>query len=444
MTRFPPTLAVLVLLMVPSPGSAQTGAEPLSLPRAIAMALAGNPDVAAVTAGEAAAGAGLDAAQGAWFPRITLEEGWQRGNQPVYVFGSLLAQRRFTEADFAVRALNDPDALGNHRAAVHVEQVLFDGGRTRALARAAESAAGVSSANRTSAEAGTAEAVARTYAGILVADAAVRSADAAVATAESDAARARARRDTGLATEADALSFDVHLARMRSVRITAAEDAAVARATLNRLLGVPLETPWEFVTPSMPPPPAGGTDPGDVSGRPDVRRAGFGVDRAVADAGLARSALLPQVSLQGGYEWNGRAWTSRASSWVVGLQARLSLSLAGTERARMAAAQHTLARARAERDAAEADARLDIRQARARLDAARARLAVAAAVVAQSRESQRILRDRYEAGLATVTDVLRAADAVLAADTLETTSRTDVVVATVMFDRALGRIPRGE
>ncbi|NOT43837.1 MAG: hypothetical protein HOP14_04450, partial [Acidobacteria bacterium] len=70
MTRFPPTLAVLVLLMVPSPGGAQTGAEPLSLPRAIAMALAGNPDVAAVTAGEAAAGAGLDAAQGAWFPRI--------------------------------------------------------------------------------------------------------------------------------------------------------------------------------------------------------------------------------------------------------------------------------------------------------------------------------------------------------------------------------------
>ena len=40
-------------------------------------------------------------------------ETWQRGNQPVFVFGSLLNQRRFTAADFALDALNHPDAIDN-------------------------------------------------------------------------------------------------------------------------------------------------------------------------------------------------------------------------------------------------------------------------------------------------------------------------------------------
>jgi hypothetical protein len=35
----------------------------------------------------------------------------QRGNRPVFVFGSLLSQRRFTAANFALPALNHPDPI---------------------------------------------------------------------------------------------------------------------------------------------------------------------------------------------------------------------------------------------------------------------------------------------------------------------------------------------
>jgi outer membrane protein TolC len=38
-----------------------------------------------------------------------------------------LAQRQFTAADFALGALNHPDAADNIRSAVTVEQTLFDG-----------------------------------------------------------------------------------------------------------------------------------------------------------------------------------------------------------------------------------------------------------------------------------------------------------------------------
>ena len=62
-----------------------------------------------------------------------------------------------------------------------------------------------------------------------------------------------------------------------------------------------------------------------------------------------------------------------------------------------------------------------------------------AAAVAQARESQRIIRDRYEAGLAGVSDVLRAAEALLDAELQHTSAQVDVVIEAAALDRAVGR-----
>jgi outer membrane protein TolC len=83
---------------------------------------------------------------------------------------------------------------------------------------------------------------------------------------------------------------------------------------------------------------------------------------------------------------------------------------------------------------------LDVRGALAQLAAARAREDAGRAALTQARESQRIVRDRYETGLATVTDVLRAADATLEAESRATATEMDVVLQTVALDRALGRL----
>jgi len=70
-------------------------------------------------------------------PRLDLTETWQRGNQPVFVFGSILAQRNFTEANFAIDALNHPDPVSNFRTGISVEQLVFDGVRTLSANRSA-------------------------------------------------------------------------------------------------------------------------------------------------------------------------------------------------------------------------------------------------------------------------------------------------------------------
>jgi outer membrane protein TolC len=427
--------ALAVLLLTCAPAAAQ----PLTLEGAIARALDANPDLAAARAAATEARHGVTAARAGWFPRLELEEGWQRGDQPVYVFGSLLSQRRFTEANFAIDALNNPDALDNHRAAAVLSQPIWDGGRTSAASHAASAGVNLAAAAAAQARADVALAVAQAFGQALVADAGAAAAESAVAAAEADRARAAARRDAGMATDADVLALDVHLAQMRARRITATGDADVARATLNRLMHAPADAPIHLAalpaTPAVPRPEVAATM------RWDVQQAAARVDMARAQARGARAPMLPSIGFQAGYEWNGGAWSSRAGSWIAGVRGSLSLSLAGGQLAAYRAAQAAVERAEAQLASTEAAARVEVRAAGSRLAAAQGRVQVAAAAVAQARESARITRDRYASGLAAVTDLLRASNALLDAEALDVETRVGVMVAAATLDRALGRAP---
>jgi outer membrane protein TolC len=154
----------------------------------------------------------------------------------------------------------------------------------------------------------------------------------------------------------------------------------------------------------------------------------------------ARAGLLPSVGLQGGWEFNGATLGAQQSSWVFGADVRINLFNGFATTARMAEATHARTRALAERERVERRIEVDVRAALAHLAAARAREAAGRTALDQARESQRIIRDRYDGGLATVTDVLRAAEAALDAESRATAAEMDVILQTVALDRALGRL----
>jgi outer membrane protein TolC len=80
-----------------------------------------------------------------------------------------------------------------------------------------------------------------------------------------------------------------------------------------------------------------------------------------------------------------------------------------------------------------------VRVAVARLAAARASEAAGRAASDQARESRRIIRDRYEAGLIDVASLLRAAEAVQQAETRQIAAQVEVVLAAAAVQRALGK-----
>ena len=439
MIRRPATYLLVASLGVAAPAVAQT---PLSLTEAIARARAQNPDAGSSAAAEREAVHRVTQARAGYWPKVDVVESWQRGNQPVFVFSSLLAQRQFTAADFGLGALNHPDALDNFRSAVMVEQRLFDGATSANIA-AAGIGHNMATVNRLMVDHDLAASATNAYGRVLVAVAARQSAAAAAETARADRESVGNRRDAGLVTDADVLQVDVYLSRARERQIRAAADEHIARAQLNQSMGEPLGDAFVLDRPLA----ATVIDATDlaaleaeaVKNRPDVRLAVLQEQLAGATLTAARAAFLPHVSAQGGWEFNGGGWNTRTSSWVVGAVARINLFQGFADTARLAEAREQTTRRALERDKAETAARLDVYIAVARLNAARASDVVGRAAVEQARESQRIVRDRYEAGVTDVASLLRAAEAVVLAETQQTAAQVAVLTDTAALERTLGR-----
>ena len=432
-------VVALLMLAAVVPAAAQSA---LSLDEAIRRAKTQNPDARAAVVAEREAAERVTQARAARLPRVDAFESWQRGNNPAFVFSSLLAQRQISAASFGLDALNHPSAADNFRAAVAIEQSLFNRA-TSADVRAAAIGRDMAAANKDLVDQDLTAAVTAAFGRVLVAAATVRSAASAAEAARADRQLAANRRDAGRATDADVLQLDVYLARALEREINATADERIARARLNQLMGEPLSrsfsldlTPSAVVLDSTRP-----TDLEDdaVRQRPEVRLARQQQQLADAAVDAARAAFLPQVAAQATWELNGGSWSSRSSSWGVGAVARITVFNGLANRARLAEARQQSARRAVETNKAETLVRLDVQDALARVEAARASEVVGRAAVDAARASQRIIRDRYESGLADIAVLLRAADAVQEAKAQQTAAAVNLLIAGANLQRATGK-----
>jgi outer membrane protein TolC len=413
----------------------------LSLPQAIEAALAANPEIVMARASTHEAEQQAPQAGAGFLPRLDFTQSWQRGDQPVFVFGSLLAQRQFAEADFALRQLNHPEPLTNSRTAFSLEQVLFDGGRTRSAVRSATLTVAMARSAERQTHNDLVVATTRAYGQVLRAAAGRRAAESAVAAAEEDARTAAARRDAGTGTEADVLAMLVHLAQMRARAIDAVSGERIARAGLNRLMNAPLDREWSLEEPTtLENAPLDLTALLDAAMRlhPEIEQATLRRDLNRALKQSAQSALWPNLALQGGYEWNDGRRGGPAGAWIAGAAVRVNLFSGGANIARVREASYAIARAEAEQQRVEASVRLEVLTAAEQLSSARARQDVSRAAVTQARESLRMIRDRYEAGMVSTNDVIRAATVVLDAEAQLVGAIDDVIVGQASLRRAAG------
>ena len=71
-------------------------------------------------------------------PQLNFTEDISRGNDPVYAFGTRLRQRQFTQADFALNALNFPQPIGNFSTRFSGSWMAFDSFKTQKEIRRAD------------------------------------------------------------------------------------------------------------------------------------------------------------------------------------------------------------------------------------------------------------------------------------------------------------------
>jgi len=416
--------------------AAPLGAAELSLADAARMALEGNPGIVSARRQESAAATRIAQAKTAALPRVQWQESVQGGNNPVYVFSSLLTQRQFSAGNFAIPALVRPDPLQNFQTQIGVEQTVYDSGRTAARRREAEAGRGMAQAEVRRRELEVLTQTARAYFGAALAQAGSRTAEQALRSAEATREQAAALRKAEMATDADVLAVDVHIAGAKEEIIRRRQEAEVAMAALNHAMGQPLETAHTLTT-------ALRTGPEETAAgeRPEVRMAMLQEEMAKARGAQASALLRPEVALRFQLEADRQNFVNKGGvNWIAMGTLRWNLFDGGMARQMRAEAGHLAAAAQAETRAAASGAALQVRQAESALRAAEARETVTEAAITQAKETVRILRNRYSAGLATVSEVLRAETALQEAETRRLTALHDRHIARIERAAATGAL----
>jgi outer membrane protein TolC len=400
----------------------------------------------AADAGEKEAEARFRQARSGYMPRVQFSESLQRSNHPVFVFTSLLTQHQFSEGNFSLGPLNRPEALNNYQSRLMVEQVLFDARQTSRGVETARFARQLASEDTRRSRSDVVLHVLRTYFGVALAEKNLEVALQSVQSGEADLARAESIYDSGRSTHADVLALRVHLAAMREQQIRASNDLAVARAALNDALGVSLDRAFDLTTPLE----SRGAAP-EVSleeyrrlaaeNRPEMRQSELTQRLAHTQKQIAGSAYWPQVIFQGMIEADRQNFSSKGGAyWFTAITMRWTLWNGGETRSRLQQARYAVSRAEALRRRSDSAIHLELRKAYLDLNAAAQRVEVASAASAEAEEAQRIIQNRHQAGLTTVTELLRSEIALAAARTRHLAAIYDHRVATAALEHAAGTL----
>lgn len=272
----------------------------------------------------------------------------------------------------------------------------------------------------------------------------VRVREASVRRAEEQLKVSAAKLQAGTATRADSLQALVSLGTARSDFITANSQLTATEAALARQVGADgrvaaIDDSSYYRTIDTVNAAALAREATDSA--PQVRSQTALVEASRAAVKSARSGYWPTLSLNAFAGYNG---ASRNDYSLVS-QRQLALQLSwpifnGFQR------EQAIVQQESQLDVAQAqaaDTRRNIQSIvlaqAAALDAARERIGIAETSVAAATEALRVQRNRYQAGVATIVDVLTAQETLTQAEVSVVTARFDYLRAKAQIETALGR-----
>jgi outer membrane protein len=388
--------------------------NPLTLREAIERALKQNPQASAARAGVDERKANAALARTALLPQIGFTEDISRGNDPVYAFGTRLRQQQFTQADFGLDSLNRPSPIGDFSTKISAGWQIFDSWRTERQIRGADLMRKSAESQAGAVDQKIVFGVVAAYQQVLYAERQVDTARHEVDTAEALLKSVDDHVKAGLAVESDRMSAQVNLAARKQALIAAEGDRQLGWAQLSEAMGTP-----ELNEVPLAPIEARNYPAGELAqeletagkSRKDLAAMGHAEQAQSAATSAAKLSYGPRVNAYGNWENDAASFGgANGSNWVAGVQISLDLLPIG-KRAQLAHENAAKANISAQVESYRQRVRVEVSQAHIQRETARQSMETARAAIDQATESLRILKNRYEAGLATITDLLRAEDA---------------------------------
>lgn len=445
-------ISLFILLVLASPAAAAAQTPPptrVTLEQAMARASANSHRLGELRARQSLAGSVFDQRRVADLPIVSAQAGYQRTNH-VDEFGFVQGGR------FQVLY---PDVPDNWRARVDMQWPIYTGGRAQALERAAAAERDASGKDLESARADLRLETTRAFWALVTAAESVSVVGESVKRIESQLADVRAQFDAGFLPPNDVLTVDSHVSQQRTLLIQAVNLRDSARAELARLMGVPVDASFELdaslggTNPTQPVDPRPNltqlvdtrpnpTQP--VSARADRQALALRVQAADQRIDAARAETKPSIAVIAGYDYarpNPRIFPRKdvwEDSWDLGVNVTFTLWNGGRTAAQVAQARHQADAARERLAEADSQIALEVRQRQLDLASARAQVDTAGAAVRSATEARRVVAERFNAGVATSTDLLDAQVDQLQAELERTRALATVRLAQARLERALG------
>ena len=441
------TLMVLVLS-----GSAAATAQPvasnapqgpvlrLTLDEAIAQGLTNSHRLAELQAREEGAKAAEDRRAADRLPVLSAQGGYTRTNH-VQAF-SVLSPGQGLQVIY-------PDVPDNYRSRLDLQWLVYTGGRVEALERAARAEREASGEDLTAARSDLRLEIARAFWTLVTAREAEQVLSRSLDRIAAYVSELRARLDQGLIPPNELLSAEAQQARERVGSIEASNARRIAEADLRRVTGIEggetIEPASALDLPAGPSAETAKLIAEAIVQRPERRALTDRADAARARIDAAAAQRLPQIGVAGGFDYarpNPRIFPRVdrwEDSWDVSVNATWTLWDSGRIRADRAEA--TAGARAADQRVAEFDRQVtfEVRQRQLELDSSRAAIGAANEGVRAATEAQRVLRERFTAGVATNTEVLDAQTAVLQAELDRTRALANARLAEARLARAVGR-----
>ncbi len=435
---------IIGCLLAVLPGRAFAQAVPplrLTLDEAMRRAIETSHLLAEARARQQGAEAAIDVRRKSDDPTVTALAGYTRTNH-------VRGVRRSAARSAALRLIY-PDIPDNWWSRVELAWPIYVGGLTDALERAAEAEARATGSDLETTRLDLRLEVARAYWALVTAREAVRVLAASLDSAERSLEDVRNRVEAGLLPPNDVSRSESQRARQELFLIEAQGRVETASVDLRRLIGqtdgAPIEPAEPLEAPDTTRSDAQTLIAEALKQRPELAALAARVEGVEASIDAIGASRKPTVAIGSGFDYahpNPHIFP-RQAQWQDSWDISLNVSWQFWDSGRAAAARTETqfqAVALTERKAEiETLIDADVRKQLVELASARAALAPARLAVAAAQETNRVLNDRYQAGVATTIDLLDAQTSVLQAELDQARVLAEIRLNEARLARVLGR-----
>lgn len=402
-----------------------------TLQETLAFAAANNPDARIAQLRISAAGAILEQANAAFWPKAQVQSSYLRTDSPMMSFGNILNQRVF---DSSLNFNNVPETDDINVRGV-ITAPIYAGGRSLAERGASRANRRASKLEKEALINELEFEVVRAFLAIRTTRELANSVEAAVRSFETNLVVARRRLENGSALKSEVLDIEVRLAEAREQLVRARNAGQIAGTALKNLIGLEADGPIliDELAPKLSVPN------GTTAERPELRALREREEAAHFKVRSAKSGRLPRVEAFASVDCDYGAITGGdGRGYAAGVVARWDLWDGFSTRSKINEAVANLQTVQEEARKTRLSVDLQVEQARINHLAARERLLATEKAVSFAHESARISRDRFEQGLALATQLIDAETALLAARVRSEEAESDEQLAVASLRRALG------